>query len=150
MASAAEVRDRTMCALLLVLCCKQTADWCDRRAARVSVDITEPATSTHRRQRSNFVSPSPPQRQQYQLEERSLIATRAKASEDRLNELISIMKEDQISSSKKVDQLKMELAKHHKNDIFKQCKNMGEIVYTNIKLLLQKDFKQSILMEDFH
>ena len=74
MASAAEVRDRTMCALLLVLCCKQTADWCDRRAARVSVDITEPATSTHRRQRSNFVSPSPPQRQQYQLEEVSSLS----------------------------------------------------------------------------
>ena len=87
---------------------------------------------------------------QYQLEERSLIANRAKASQDRLNELINIMKTDHISTSHKVDQLKKELAQHHKNDIFKQCKSMGEIVFTNIKLLLQKDFKQSILMENFH
>ncbi len=85
---------------------------------------------------------------QYQLEERSLIANRAKASEKRLNELLNIMAEDKISDAKKVDQLKNELAKHHRNDIFKKCKNMGEIVITNIKLLLQKDFKQSILMKD--
>ena len=87
---------------------------------------------------------------QYQLEERSLIANRAKASQSRLNALINIMKGDRISHPEKVDQLKNELAQHHKNDIFKQCKNMGEIVFTNIKLLLQKDFKQSILMEDLN
>ena len=86
---------------------------------------------------------------QYQLEERSLIATRAKASQVRLNELLSIMKSDHISQPEKVNQLKSELAQHHKNNIFKECKNMGEIVFTNIKLLLQKDFKQSILMKDF-
>ncbi len=86
---------------------------------------------------------------QYQLEERSLIANRAKASMGRLNELLSIMVRDQISQPKKVDRLKAELAHHHKNDIFKTCKNMGEIVFTNIKLLLQKDFKQSIMMKDF-
>jgi len=86
---------------------------------------------------------------QYQMEERSLIANRAKASEKRLNELLNIMVEDQISQPIKVDRLKNELAQHHKNDSFKKCKNMGEIVLTNIKLLLQKDFKQSILMKDF-
>jgi hypothetical protein len=93
---------------------------------------------------------SPETVRQYQMEERSLIANRAKASEGRLNELLKIMVEDQISQPQKVDRLKYELAQHHKNDIFKKCKNMGEIVLTNIKLLLQKDFKQSILMENFH
>ncbi len=86
---------------------------------------------------------------QYQMEERSLIANRAKASYDRLTELLSVMAGDQISQPQKVEQLKTELAQHHKNDIFIKCKNMGEIVFTNIKLLLQKDFKQSILIDDF-
>ncbi len=85
---------------------------------------------------------------QYQMEERSLIANRAKATEGRLNELLNIMIADRISQQEKVDQLKNELAKHHKNDIFKKCSTMGEIVFTNIQLLLQKDFKQSILMKD--
>lgn len=86
---------------------------------------------------------------QYQFEERSLIANRAKASKERLNDLLNIMIEDHISEPKKVNQLKLELARHHKNDIFKKCQNMGEIVFTNIQLLLQKDFKQSILMDEF-
>ena len=81
---------------------------------------------------------------QYQLEERSLIAIRIKASRRRLNLLLNIMMTDSVSYPRKVNQLKKELAQHHKNDIFLNCKNMGEIVLTNIQLLLQKDFKQSI------
>ena len=44
---------------------------------------------------------------QYQLEERSLIANRAKASINRLNELINIMKEDQISQPEKSKSIKI-------------------------------------------
>lgn len=82
---------------------------------------------------------------QYQLEERSLIATRVKSSWSRVNELLSIMINDEISQPEKVKQLKKELAYHHKNKIFEDCETMGEIVVNNIKLLLQKEFKQSIL-----
>ncbi|MFK7950049.1 MAG: hypothetical protein AB8G11_20835 [Saprospiraceae bacterium] len=82
---------------------------------------------------------------QYQLEERSLIAYRIKSDEERVNELVQIMINDEISSPEKVEKLKRELAKHHKNDIFLECRNMGQIVLTNIQLLLNKDFKQSIL-----
>ena len=81
---------------------------------------------------------------QYQLEERSLIAARAKSAKAQLMELLNIMVKDEISLPEKVEQLKKEMAKHHKNDIFLNCKNMGEIVLTNIELLLKKDFKQSM------
>ncbi|MEO1260595.1 MAG: hypothetical protein AAFZ15_17495 [Bacteroidota bacterium] len=81
---------------------------------------------------------------QYQLEERSLIAARAKSAGSQLNELMEVMVNDEISMPKKVDQLKQELAEHHKNDVFLGCKNMGEIVLANIQLLLKKDFRQSM------
>ncbi len=85
---------------------------------------------------------------QYQLEERSLIAGRVKSSIKQANELFDVMTKDEISQINKVSQLKEELAYHHKNDVFKKCTNMGEIVLTNIVLLLQKDFKQSIVFKE--
>lgn len=81
---------------------------------------------------------------QYQLEERSLIAVRVKNARVRLNELIRLMERDQISTPEKVVQLRAELAQHHKSDLFEKCSSMGEIVLTNLELLLAKDFKQSI------
>ncbi len=82
---------------------------------------------------------------QYQLEERSLIANRVKATSSRLNELLGEMRRDKISQPKKVERLKKELAQHHRNNAFSNCKNMGEIVLANIKLVIQKEFTQSIL-----
>ncbi len=81
---------------------------------------------------------------QYQMEERSLIAARVKNSKIRLNELFKIMIQDELSSPDKMEQLKGELIKHHRNNAFAKCKSMGEIVRTNFVLLLQKDFKQSM------
>jgi len=82
---------------------------------------------------------------QYQLEERSLIAARARVERGRLSEILAIMRTDEISDEEKVASLKSELAAHHENDVFLYCRTMGEIVDTNIKLLMQKEFKQSIL-----
>ncbi len=82
---------------------------------------------------------------QYQMEERSLIAARVRTSRKRLNRLFQIMSKDQISTDEKVFQLKHELTKHHRSDEFLNCKTMGEIVLTNIQLVLAKDFKQSIV-----
>ena len=84
---------------------------------------------------------------QYQLEERSLIGVRVKASWNQFSELTDIMMADEISSPRKVVQLKNELAYHHKNDTFLNCRNMGEIVLTNILLLLKKDFRQSMQLK---
>jgi hypothetical protein len=55
------------------------------------------------------------------------------------------MIKDRISFDDKVFQLREELAGHHKNDVFLKCKTMGDIVLTNIKLVLQKEFIQSII-----
>ena len=85
---------------------------------------------------------------QYQLEERSLIATRIKAERDRVNELFQVMIKDQLSTREKVAQLAQELAQHHKNPDFLKCRTMGEVVVTNLQLLLQKDFKQSIIIQN--
>ena len=82
---------------------------------------------------------------QYQLEERSLIARRARATRTRLNELIKVMIKDDLSFPEKVESLKKDLAKHHKNDSFNKCTSMGEIVLNNIRLVLQKEFTQSII-----
>lgn len=86
---------------------------------------------------------------QYQIEERSLIVTRIKASQKRLRELIDEMVEDTLSFPQKVDQLKHELADHHQNNEFLKCKNMGEIILTNIQLLLKKGFHQSTQFSEF-
>lgn len=81
---------------------------------------------------------------QYQLEERSLIARRAKANIGRLNMLKKVIVADTISFPQKIEQLKDEMAYHHKNDAFNICSSMGEIVFKNIELVLQKEFVQGI------
>ncbi|MEM1320805.1 MAG: hypothetical protein AAGG75_11150 [Bacteroidota bacterium] len=83
---------------------------------------------------------------QYQQEERSLIAVRAKTSHVRLNALLDVMINDEISPPDKVEQLKQELSEHHKNDTFLNCQNMGELVKSHIRLLLSKDFTQSSIV----
>lgn len=82
---------------------------------------------------------------QYQLEERSLIATRAKTSRSRLNRLLKCMISDELSDVRKIHQLRKELSLHHKNISFDHCESMGDIVLANLRLVLQKEFKQSII-----
>lgn len=82
---------------------------------------------------------------QYQLEERSLIARRARTDHERLKALLKVMRNDKISTTDHVDHLRGELARHHRTDGFDECKTMGDLVYKSIELILQKEFKQSIL-----
>ena len=82
---------------------------------------------------------------QYQFEERSLITRRAKTSSVRLNKLLKCMIADQLSFGNKIGQLRDELALHHKTNIFDNCESMGELVLANLKLVLLKEFKQSII-----
>lgn len=84
---------------------------------------------------------------QYQLEERSMIAARVKNSANQFKKLMAVMVKDELSTPEKIRQLREELAYHHKNKLFEQCHSMGEIVLSNIQLLLQKDFRQSLLLE---
>jgi hypothetical protein len=84
---------------------------------------------------------------QYQLEERSLIAGRVKTSQKQFKTLMDVMMKDEISTPEKTRELADGLAHHHKNKRFEDCRTMGEVVLNNIQLLLEKDFKQSILLK---
>jgi hypothetical protein len=87
---------------------------------------------------------SPKTVEQYQMEERSLIAARVKAQRSQVVTLFRIFEKERISKPEKVEQLRTELAHHHKNDRFYSCQTMGEIVLTNLSLLIKKDFTQSM------
>lgn len=80
--------------------------------------------------------------QQYQAEERSLIARRLIASRYRVKDLIDCMEEDDISTPEKVKQLREDLAKHHKNDLFLQCEKMGTILKLHLKQSLGKHIRK--------
>jgi len=65
---------------------------------------------------------------QYQNEERSLLAKRAKSSHKRLESLINCMVEDHISKPEKVLQLRREIKIVTKDINFNKAKSMGEIL----------------------
>ncbi|MEM1135862.1 MAG: hypothetical protein AAGI07_08470, partial [Bacteroidota bacterium] len=69
---------------------------------------------------------------QYQIEERSLIANRIKASKNRITELLNAMKTDTISLSENVENLKNELGQHYDAPMFLKCRNMGEILENSL------------------
>jgi len=75
---------------------------------------------------------------QYQREERALIATRLKSSPKEIEDILSSMVSDTISTEENTDSLKNELARHYKNMQFYQCRNMGQILRTSLNLVLQR------------
>lgn len=72
---------------------------------------------------------------QYQKEERTLIANRARASQYALRHLLRVMKLDNIAPQENADLLKEELGDYYRTKRFLKCKNMGEILETSLKLL---------------
>lgn len=75
---------------------------------------------------------------QYQREERALIATRLKSSPKEIEDILSSMESDTISTEENTDSLKNELARHYKNMQFYRCRNMGQILRTSLNLVLQR------------
>jgi len=65
---------------------------------------------------------------QYKIEERSIVAKRIISSEDRIEELIDICREDTISLSHHIALLSFELHKLILDSKFKKCKTMGDIM----------------------
>lgn len=74
--------------------------------------------------------------QQYQQEERTLIARRYLAEKGRLAELFHCMKEHPAEPPEKVEQLKRELGEFHKTEAFADCSSMGELVERHIEFTL--------------
>lgn len=73
--------------------------------------------------------------EQYQKEERVLIARRSKSAHIRLNALLMVMENDTISLPEKVTQLREEIAAHYEDDAFLKCESMGAIVRRSIAIL---------------
>lgn len=80
--------------------------------------------------------------EQYQNEERSLIARRLIRSRYRVKDLIDCMEEDSISTSEKVRQLAKDLAQYHGNPDFLECGNMGALLKLHLKQSLQKHIRK--------
>jgi hypothetical protein len=66
--------------------------------------------------------------EQYQAEERTLIAYRLASSRYRVKDLLDIMCEDTITTNEKREQIKQELADHFQHNQFLRCKTMGEVI----------------------
>ncbi|HYF31308.1 MAG TPA: hypothetical protein VD993_09330 [Chitinophagaceae bacterium] len=76
---------------------------------------------------------------QYQTEERTLMAFRIASYRHRALDLLNIMSRDTISTREKTEQLKTELAEHSGNPAFKKLSSMGQIVKMHLKEMLRKN-----------
>ncbi|HRE52046.1 MAG TPA: hypothetical protein PK339_11530 [Flavitalea sp.] len=79
--------------------------------------------------------------EQYQAEERTMMAFRMASARYRIMDLLSIMSRDVISKPEKVKQLKEELGGHFHTSDFNKCRSMGQIVKIHLKQNLRKHFK---------
>jgi hypothetical protein len=77
--------------------------------------------------------------EQYQTEERTMMAFRVASSRFRLMELLNIMSRDRIASPEKLHQLRAELGDHFNNHAFYKCNSMGQLVKRQLKQTLQKN-----------
>lgn len=75
--------------------------------------------------------------QQYQEEERTLIAYRVAASRYRLLELFQIMERDTISTPEKCRQLADELSDHLQTNAFSRCHTMGQLLKQLLRIALR-------------
>jgi hypothetical protein len=72
---------------------------------------------------------------QYQMEERSQIATRMRIEKSRATDILDVMADDTISTSEYVALLRRNLARHYRSQAFMECQTMGQIVRTSLMLL---------------
>jgi hypothetical protein len=78
--------------------------------------------------------------EQYQAEERTMMAFRMASTRSRTMDLLTIMSKDHISKPEKIAQLKLELGEHFQTTAFEKCKSMGQIVKVHLKQNLRKHF----------
>lgn len=76
---------------------------------------------------------------QYQAEERTMMAFRVASTRFRLMELLNIMARDKISTPEKLSQLTTELGQYFHNPAFNKCTSMGQLVKRQLKQTLQKN-----------
>jgi len=83
---------------------------------------------------------------QYQLEERTMIGARIKVGNRRVRDLLKIISEDRVSSPEKTRQLAGELNAHHETKKFDRCETMGDVLQAQLRLALEREFHQSLVM----
>lgn len=76
--------------------------------------------------------------QQYQREERALIANRIISAKNRLRRLLHTMMIDEIAPEENTAQLKDDLAHFYGEPTFLKCNSMGEILKTSLSRVAQK------------
>jgi len=76
--------------------------------------------------------------QQYQREERSLMANRVKSSQGQINELIATMKMDPIAPTENVKSLGKELSAFYEDGDFLKCSSMGSLIERSLLMLFIK------------
>lgn len=89
-----------------------------------------------------FKTMSPVLEHQYQREERSRMLTRVKASQAQINELLTAMERDELSTPEHILQLRKELAALYGDDAFLACANMGALVRTSLEMLAKHPVRQ--------
>lgn len=77
--------------------------------------------------------------EQYQTEERTMMAFRIASYRHRVLELLNIMCKDSISPQEKIDQLRYELFDLSGNPVLKKITSMGQIVKLHLKEMLRKN-----------
>ncbi|MBJ6142472.1 hypothetical protein [Hymenobacter sp. BT559] len=73
---------------------------------------------------------------QYQAEERTLMARRARAERHRLKALLDVMRRQELAPTEKIDELKGALNRYHRTTKFDHCDSMGDVVRQNLWLML--------------
>lgn len=74
--------------------------------------------------------------EQYKIEERSILVKRLKSFNDRINELLECMVEDQISKKAHIDLLKFKIFEYTYDVGFKKCNTMGDILEKALEFLV--------------
>ncbi|WP_405296690.1 hypothetical protein [Algibacter sp. Ld11] len=72
---------------------------------------------------------------QYKIEERSILVKRLKSYRDRIDELLSCMNDDTISTEENISLLKSKIFDYTQDIEFKRCKNMGDILKNTLRFL---------------
>ena len=74
---------------------------------------------------------------QYKIEERSIIAKRLISFNKRIDNLISIMKNQKISLPENLEKLKIEIFNYTKDSSFKKSKSMGDLMEATFNFLVR-------------
>lgn len=84
-----------------------------------------------------FECMTPETMRQYQKEERSLIATRLKAGQQKISYLLHTMARDTLAPPAHVESLKEELANHYGVEVFRKANSMGDLVRLSLLTALK-------------